>query len=61
MSSKAPRRWRVIWSFDCRNFAAYGGGNFKLSGAGAFNKVAVQRFGVSERGSLRVTSGVGAA
>ena len=53
----APRRWRVIWSFDCRNFAAYGGGNFKLSGAGAFNKVAVQRFGVRGRGSLRVTGG----
>jgi hypothetical protein len=53
----APRRWRVVWSFDCRNFAAYGGGNFKLSGAGAFNKVAVQRFGVRGRGSLRVTGG----
>jgi hypothetical protein len=53
----APRRWRVIWSFDCRNFAAYGGGNFKLSGAGAFNKVAVQRFGVRGRGSLPVTGG----
>ena len=57
----APRRWRVIWSFDCRSFAAYGGGNFKLSGAGAFNKVAVQRFGVRGRGSLPVTGGVGAA
>jgi hypothetical protein len=53
----APRRWRVVWSFDCRNFAAYGGGNFKLSGAGAFNKVAVQRFGVRGRGSLPVTGG----
>jgi hypothetical protein len=49
----------VVWSFDCRNFAAYGGGNFKLSGAGsgAFNKVAVQRFGVRGRGSLRMTGG----
>jgi hypothetical protein len=55
----APRRWRVIWSFDRRNFAAYGGGNFMLSGAGsgAFNKVAVQRFGVRGRGSLLVTGG----
>jgi hypothetical protein len=49
----APRRWRVVWAFDCRNFAAYGGGNFKLSGAGAFNKVAVQRLGVRGRGSRR--------
>ena len=56
---QAPGRWRVVWSFDCRNFAAYGGGNFKLSGAGsgAFDKVAVQRFGVRGRGSLQVTGG----
>jgi hypothetical protein len=53
----APRRWRVVWSFDCRNFAAYGGGNFKLSGARAFNNVAVQRFGVRGRGSVWVTGG----
>jgi hypothetical protein len=56
---QVPGRWRVVWSFDCRNVAAYGGGNFKLSGAGsgAFNKVAVQRFGVRGRGSLRMTGG----
>jgi hypothetical protein len=45
------------WSFDCQNFANHGGGNFKLSGAGAFNKVAVQRFGIRGRGSLLVTEG----
>jgi hypothetical protein len=45
----APRSYSV--------FDAYGGGSFKPSGAGAFNKVAVQRFGVRERGGLRVTSG----
>jgi hypothetical protein len=44
-------------SFDCQNFANHGGGNFKLSGAGAFNKVAVQRFGIMGRGSLLVTEG----
>ena len=56
---QAPGRWRVVWSFDCRNFAAYGGGNFKLSGAGSgtFVKVAVQRFGVRGRGSVSVTGG----
>lgn len=56
---QAPGRWRIRWSFDCENFAAYGGGNFKLSGAGsgAFDKVAVQRFGVRGRGSLLVTGG----
>lgn len=58
---QAPGRWRVVWSFDCRNFAAYGGGNFKLSGAGAFDEVAVQRFRVRGRGSLRVAHGGRAA
>jgi hypothetical protein len=41
----APGRWRVLWSFNCRSFANYGGGNFKLSGAGAFAGVSVQRVG----------------
>jgi hypothetical protein len=54
---QAPARWRIAWSFDCQNFANHGGGNFKLSGAGAFNRVAVQRFGIRERGSLLVTRG----
>jgi hypothetical protein len=53
----APGRWRVVWSFNCRSFAKYGGGNFKLSGAGAFAEVSVQRFGVRGRGSLQVTGG----
>jgi hypothetical protein len=37
--------------------AKYGGGNFKLSGAGAFAEVSVQRFGVRGRGVLQVTGG----
>jgi hypothetical protein len=53
----APGRWRVLWSFNCRSFAKYGGGNFKLSGAGAFAEVSVQRVGVRGRGVLRVTGG----
>jgi hypothetical protein len=53
----APGRWRVVWSFNCRSFAKYGGGNFKLSGAGAFAEVSVQRFGVRGRGVLQVTGG----
>ena len=53
----APSRWRVVWSFNCRSFAKYGGGNFKLSGAGAFAEVSVQRVGVRGRGVLRVTGG----
>jgi hypothetical protein len=53
----APGRWRVAWSFNCQSFAKYGGGNFKLSGAGAFVGVSVQRFGVRGRGVLEVTGG----
>jgi hypothetical protein len=53
----APGRWRVVWSFSCQSFAEYGGGNFKLSGAGAFAEVSVQRFGVKGRGVLQVTGG----
>ena len=54
---QAPGRWRVVWSFDCQSFAKYGGGNFKLSGAGAFAEVSVQRFGVRGRGVLQVSGG----
>jgi hypothetical protein len=53
----APGRWRVVWSFNCQSFAKYGGGNFKLSGTGAFAGVSVQRFGVRGRGVLPVTGG----
>jgi len=53
----APGRWRVVWSFNCQSFAKYGGGNFKLSGAGDFAQVSVQRFGVRGRGVLPVTGG----
>jgi hypothetical protein len=53
----APGRWRVVWSFSCQSFAKYGGGNSKLSGAGDFAEVSVQRFGVRGRGVLQVTGG----
>jgi hypothetical protein len=53
----APGRWRVVWSFSCQSFAKYGGGNFKVSGAGDFAEVSVQRFGVRGRGVLQVTGG----
>jgi hypothetical protein len=53
----APGRWRVVWSFNCPSFAKYGGGNFKLSGAGDFAEVSVQRVGVRGRGVLQVTGG----
>jgi hypothetical protein len=53
----APGRWRISWSFNCKSFAKYGGGNFKLSGAGDFKDVSVQRVGSRGRGTLKVTGG----
>jgi hypothetical protein len=54
---EAPGRWRISWLFDCQSFAEYGGGNFKLTGAGDFEAVVVQRFGVRGRGRLLVVGG----
>jgi hypothetical protein len=53
----APGHWRINWSFSCRSFAAYGGGNFKLSGTGSFTRVSVQRFAVRGSGSSSMTGG----
>jgi hypothetical protein len=56
-SFSAPEKWRIAWSFNCQNFAAYGGGNFKLSGGGDFEKVSVQQFAVRASGTEQVTGG----
>jgi hypothetical protein len=53
---QASGAWRIDWSFDCSNFAAHGGGNFKLTGEGAFANVLIQRFDVKGRGSRSVSS-----
>jgi hypothetical protein len=53
----APENWRISWSFNCRSFAKYGGGNFKLVGDGDFKDVSVQRFGGRGSGTLKVTGG----
>jgi hypothetical protein len=31
---QAPDNWRLQWSYDCKNFAQYGGGNFIVSDEG---------------------------
>jgi hypothetical protein len=54
---EAPGRWRLVWSFDCRSFARYGGGNFKISGEGAFAGVSVQDFAVKGKGVQPVVGG----
>jgi hypothetical protein len=54
---RAPPSWRIVWSFDCSDFARYGGGNFKLTGQGAFERVLIQDFDVKANGTRSVTGG----
>jgi hypothetical protein len=54
---RAPRNWRIVWSFDCSDFAGGRGGNFKLTGEGAFEQVLIQEFDVKASGSRSVTGG----
>ena len=54
---RAPASWRIVWSFDCSDFARYGGGNFKLTGQGAFERVLIQEFDVKANGTRSVTGG----
>ena len=54
---RAPGRWRIEWSFDCSNFRSLGGGNFKITGDGAFERVDIQRFAVEGRGRQVYSSG----
>jgi hypothetical protein len=43
---RAPAVWRIVWSFDCSNFKRLGGGNFKITGTGAFERVDIQELDV---------------
>ena len=54
---EAPGVWHLLWSFDCRSFRQYGGGNFKIYGEGGFAAVSVQEFAVKGRGQRKVTHG----
>ncbi len=54
---RAPDAWRIEWSFDCGNFKRYQGGNFKITGDGAFNDVDIQKFAVEGRGTKRYDRG----
>ena len=54
---RAPATWHIEWSFDCANFAKYGGGNFKITGRGAFDQVQIQQFGVKARSTQTFTGG----
>jgi hypothetical protein len=52
---EAPDRWRIIWSYDCRNFVKYGGGNFKIVTEGSLKRLSVEDFGVRNSGVRPVT------
>ena len=48
---RAPPAWHIEWSFDCSNFKKFGGGNFKITGRGAFERVQIQVVDVQASGS----------
>jgi len=54
---RAGPGWRIEWSFDCSNFRKLGGGNFKITGNGAFAHVQIQVYDVEASGSQTFTRG----
>jgi hypothetical protein len=54
---RAPSTWRIRWSFDCGNFARYGGGNFKITGDGAFERIDIQSFDTEGSGTKTFARG----
>jgi hypothetical protein len=56
-SFEVPNGWHLVWTFDCHSFKKYGGGNFKISGEGALDRVSVQRFAVRGSGTETVAAG----
>jgi hypothetical protein len=54
---RAPERWRVLWAFDCTNFSKYGGGNFKITGDGAFGQIQIEKLAIEASGTKTYTYG----
>lgn len=50
----APGAWRIVWNYDCSNFGP-GGGNFKITGDGAFGRVDIQATDVKASGRMSYT------
>jgi hypothetical protein len=48
---RAPSTWRIIWSFDCSNFASHGGGNFKITGTGSLEWIDIQNVAIRADGT----------
>jgi hypothetical protein len=53
----APPVWRIEWSVDCSNFKKYDGGNFKITGDGAFERIDIQLVEIEDSGSRTFTRG----
>jgi hypothetical protein len=54
---RAPSSWHIEWSFDCANFRKFGGGNFKITGDGAFEDIQIQEFDTGASGSRTFSRG----
>ena len=48
---RAPSAWHIEWSFDCSDFNKVNGGNFKITGDGAFEDIQIQEVDVGASGS----------
>ena len=48
---EAPAAWRIVWEYDCTGFGP-GGGNFKITGSGAFGRVDIQATKVKASGRM---------
>jgi hypothetical protein len=57
---KAPSGWRIEWEFDCSNFEDLGGGNFKITGTGAFERIQIEHVAIRDSGTRRfIRGGIG--
>jgi len=54
---RAPPSWHIEWMFDCANFRKFGGGNFKITGDGAFENIQIQEFDTGASGSRTFSRG----
>jgi hypothetical protein len=50
---EAPRAWRILWDYDCTGFGH--GGNFKITGDGAFGRVDIQATELKASGRMSYT------
>jgi hypothetical protein len=53
----APPVWHIEWSFDCSNFKQFEGGNFKITGDGAFEQIDIQAVDIKARGRKNLRRG----